>query len=132
MRPLVRIKFMCSNATFYNKKVAYKFTLSENILNYLQTLKAHGLETFYWTPGTSSQNEVEFVTQNRRGEVVPIEVKSGDNVSSASLSKYQKRSNAPVAIRISTRNLGFENSILSVPLYAAFCIDEQSITWPAC
>lgn len=68
--------------------------------------------------------EVEFVVQTRGGEVVPIEVKSGDNVRSRSLQVYAEKSNAPVAIRISKKNIGIENGIFSVPLYAVFCLDD--------
>jgi len=104
----------------------FRGALAENYV--MGALRANGLETFYWTPGTSSQNEVEFVVQNRRGQVVPIEVKSGDNVASASLNSYRKKSKAPVAVRISARNFGLENGIFSVPLYATFCLDEQSLS----
>lgn len=94
----------------------------------MQQLAARSIETFYWTPGTASSNEVEFVVQNRRGHVVPIEVKSGPNVRSASLARYREKSGAPYGVRLSTKNFGFENGLYSVPLYAAFCLDETSLT----
>jgi len=103
----------------------FRGALAENYV--MQALTANNLETFYWTPGTTSQNEIEFVLQNRLGQIIPIEVKSGDNVRSASLSTYLQKTGAPYAIRLSTRNFGYENSIFSVPLYAAFCIDEKSL-----
>jgi len=103
----------------------FRGALTENYV--MQALVANDLETFYWTPGTTSQNEVEFVVQSRAGSIVPIEVKSGDNVRSASLRNYQEACKAPYSIRLSTKNFGFASGILSVPLYAAFCIDEQSL-----
>jgi predicted AAA+ superfamily ATPase len=103
----------------------FRGALAENYV--MQALKANGLATFYWTPGTTSQNEVEFVVLNRHGAIIPIEVKSGDNVRSTSLINYRDKTAAPYAIRISARNFGFENGILSVPLYAAFCIDERAL-----
>jgi len=103
----------------------FRGALAENYV--MQTLVANDLNTFYWVPGTTSQSEVEFILQNRHGVLIPVEVKSGDNVNSASLNMYIKKSKCPFAIRISAKNYGFENGILSVPLYAAFCIDEQSM-----
>jgi len=103
----------------------FRGALAENYV--MQALAANELEPFYWTPGTSAQSEVEFVIQNRRGVIIPIEVKSGDNVRSISLRHYQQKTGAPYAIRLSTKNFGYENGIFSVPLYAAFCLDEQSL-----
>lgn len=55
-------------------------------------------------------------------ELIPIEVKASDNVSSKSLKMYANQYNPKYAIKISTKNFGFTNGIKSVPLYATFCI----------
>lgn len=99
--------------------------LAENYV--MESLVANGLAPFYWTPGTSSSGEVEFVLQTRRGTIVALEVKSGDNVRSRSLNTYLKKSESAVAVRLSAKNFGFENRIFSVPLYAAFCLDEEAL-----
>ncbi|HIY84039.1 MAG TPA: AAA family ATPase [Candidatus Rubneribacter avistercoris] len=104
---------------------AFRGALAENYV--MQSLVANGLETFYWTPGTTAQQEVEFVMQNRAGQIIPIEVKSGDNVRSRSLKVYLEKSSAPCAIRLSTKNFGQDGRIVSVPLYAAFCLDEEAL-----
>lgn len=103
----------------------FRGALAENYV--MQALVANGVETFYWTPGTTAQQEVEFVVQNRKGQVVPLEVKSGDNVRSTSLRRFMDKSKAPCGIRLSTKNFGLEGNVMSVPLYAAFCLDEQSL-----
>lgn len=103
----------------------FRGALAENYV--MQALVANGMETFYWTPGTTSQNEVEFVLQNGLGQVVPVEVKSGDNVRSRSLNAYRERSGAPCAIRLSAKNFGKGDGVLSIPLYAAFCIDGKAL-----
>lgn len=46
-------------------------------------------------------------------------------VKSTSLNKYIIKNNPKYAIRISSKNFGFENNIKSVPLYAVFCIKKQ-------
>ena len=37
--------------------------------------------------------------------------------------KLRKRSFPGSAIRLSSKNFGFEDGLYSIPLYAAFCID---------
>lgn len=108
-----------------NLSAAFRGAVAENYV--MQALCANDVESFYWTPGTTSRNEVEFVVQSRYGQVVPIEVKSGDNVASASLRAYCGKSAAPVAVRVSAKNFGFDGGLFSVPLYAAFCLDQPAI-----
>lgn len=103
----------------------FRGALAENYV--MQSLVSNGIQPFYWTPGTSSSGEVEFVVQTRRGTIVPMEVKSGANVRSRSLNAYREKSKAPVAVRISEKNFGFESGILSIPLYAVFCLEEESL-----
>jgi hypothetical protein len=54
--------------------------------------------------------------------IIPIEVKSGDNVRSKSLKVYCEKYRPTKSIRVSSRNFGFENNIKSLPLYAVFCL----------
>jgi predicted AAA+ superfamily ATPase len=90
--------------------------------NYImQQLTARGIEPFYW--GTASKSEVEFVFRSKDGDIVPLEVKSGKNVTARSLESYRNAYSPKYVIRCSTKNFGFENGIRSVPLYAAFCIE---------
>ena len=103
----------------------FRGALAENYI--MQALTANSLQPFYWMQGSTSQYEVEFVLQTRHGGLVPIEVKSGRNVSSASLRNFVDKSKAPYAIRFSSKNIGYEGGILSLPLYAAYCVDEQSL-----
>lgn len=61
---------------------------------------------------------------NINGDIIPIEVKSGNNTTSNSLNYYIKRFNPKYSIRISTKNFGFSNNIKSIPLYAAHLLSE--------
>lgn len=84
-----------------------------------ESLTALGYPLHYWTSQNSA--EVDFVIQ--QGEFsIPVEVKSADNVRAKSLKIYMEKYNPPYAIRISTKNFGYENGIKSIPLYAAFCL----------
>lgn len=65
--------------------------------------------------------EIDFLV-DIKGDIIPIEVKTSDEVKSTSLNKYIVKYSPKYAIRISSKNFGFENGIKSVPLYAVFCI----------
>lgn len=98
----------------------FKGGLTENYVN--TQLVSAGFKPFFWR-NDKGTNEVDFVI-NLGGKLIPVEVKSGDNVHSASLKEYVKLFQPEWSIRISERNFGFENNIRSVPLYATFCIQE--------
>ncbi len=95
----------------------YKGTLAE--LYVLEELVASGVEPYYWNPNQNT--ELDFVYQSSQGEIIPIEVKSGQRTRSKSLDKFMKKYGAE-AIRLSTKNFGYEDGIKSVPLYATWCI----------
>jgi predicted AAA+ superfamily ATPase len=83
-------------------------------------LTSNGYTPYYWE--SNGKAEVDFVIQNTSGEVIPIEVKSSENVRSKSLQQFISKYNPAYSVRISTKNFGFENNIKSVPLYAVFCL----------
>ena len=73
----------------------------------------------YWL-NEKPRHEVDFLMQVGNG-VVPAEVKSGENVKSPSLSYYRRKypDRTPLAVRLSLRNLAYEEGVLSLPLYLA-------------
>lgn len=95
----------------------YKGIIAEN---YVATqLLVNNQTLMYWESGNKA--EIDFILYNDDG-IIPIEVKANDNVGSQSLKVYMNRFAPQYAIRISTKNFGFENNIKSVPLYAAFLV----------
>ena len=97
-----------------NRNMLYKGVLAENYV--AQVLYAKTRELYYWQLG--SMYEVDFLI-NIEGDIIPIEVKASDNVSSKSLNYYIERYKPKYSVRISSKNFGFENNIKSIPLYAA-------------
>lgn len=88
--------------------------------NYVNTqLVMNGYTTYYWESARGA--EIDFVIQ-RDGQLIPIEVKSADNTKAKSLKVYMETYKPSYAIKLSTKNFGFENGKKTVPLYAAFCI----------
>lgn len=82
-------------------------------------LKSKGYDIYYWK--SDGKAELDFIIQKDL-DIVPIEVKSSIRTKSRSLDVYMKKYKPNYAIRISEKNIGFENNIKSVPLYAVFCI----------
>ncbi len=101
-----------------DKTFIYKGAITENYV--AQELSSREESLYYWTSKRSA--EVDFTLYSEEDGIIPIEVKSGNNVRSVSLNLYMKEYSPKYAIRFSTRNFGFENSIKSIPLYAVFCV----------
>ena len=55
------------------------------------------------------------------GKVIPLEVKSVENTKAKSLTVYIGLNKPAYAVKLSTKNFGFEDGKKTVPLYAAFC-----------
>ena len=99
----------------------YKGVITENYV--ANQLLANEIPLFYWK---NKQNvEVDFLIETKDG-IIPIEVKSSDNTQSKSLKIYNGLFNPPYAIRMSTKDFGYnsETKIKSVPLYATFLIKD--------
>ncbi len=96
-----------------------KGALTENYV--ASALLTNGYIPYYWE--SEGKAEIDFLIQTKKGEVIPVEVKSAENVRSKSLLQFISRYNPQFSIRISAKNFGFENKIKSIPLYAVFCID---------
>ena len=100
----------------------FKGGMTENYINI--QLSMNGLRTYFWR-NENGTNEVDFIV-SLDGKLIPVEAKSGENVRSDSLKEYIRKYSPRYAIRVSARNFGFENGIKSVPLYAAFCIKDDT------
>lgn len=89
----------------------------------MQQLVSNRLTPFYWE--SNGKAEVDFVVQ-LNSSAIPIECKSADNVQAKSLKLYMQKYKPKYAIRVSSKNFGFENNIKSIPLYAVFCIQQNN------
>ncbi len=99
----------------------FKGGMTENYVN-TQFTSSH-LKTYFWRNDKGTK-EVDFII-SLQGKLIPVEVKSSEHVTASSLNEYMKINQPEYAIRLSERNFGFENNILSVPLYAVFCIKDN-------
>lgn len=110
----------------------FRGALAENYV--MQALTANGVRTFYWMRNDKVGNgEIDFVFQDGRARVIPVEVKSARNVKAKSLARFMRDGRAPYALRLSEANFGIEpiegtDAVMrSLPLYAAFCIGPEGL-----
>ncbi len=96
----------------------FKGALAENYV--MQALVTNGISPYYWS--SQGKAELDFVFQDRQGNIVPLECKSADNVRAKSLKNFVSLYEPVYSIRVSAKNFGFENGIKSVPLYGVFCL----------
>lgn len=66
----------------------------------------------YWTSGNEA--EVDFMVQFKN-EIIPVEVKSDENVRSRSLTFYAKKYNPDLRIKYSLKNLSYNEGLLNIP-----------------
>jgi predicted AAA+ superfamily ATPase len=94
--------------THYKGGLAEQFALQELIA------ADDTLPVYYWATDKNTA-EVEFVLQF--GDVVPVEVKSAQNVKSESLDAYRGKFHPARAVRASLKKFGVKDGLYSVPLY---------------
>ncbi len=96
----------------------FKGALTENYV--CSAMAANNYTPYYFEKNQTL--EIDFIIQDKEGNIIPVEVKSAEHVRATSLNNYIKKYSPKYSIRISGKNFGFENGIKSVPLYAVFCI----------
>ncbi|MDD4357859.1 MAG: AAA family ATPase [Smithellaceae bacterium] len=80
----------------------------QNILPIFETLPR------YWTSGNLA--EIDFLVQFN-SKIIPIEVKSNENIRSKSLSVYEKQYQPSLRIRYSLKNFSFDGNLINIPLF---------------
>ena len=96
-----------------NELGVYKGAIYENITAQMLIKNHHDL--YYYEPTTRS--EIDFILQEK-GNIIPMEVKSGNNTRAKSLHAYVEKYNPVKAYRFSTRNVNAEDPIIkNYPLY---------------
>jgi predicted AAA+ superfamily ATPase len=89
----------------------FKGALAENYI--LQSLLTQFEESpRYWTSESSA--EIDFLVQFEN-EIIPVEVKSEEQVKSRSLTLYNEKFNPKLRIRYSLKNLSYRDGLLNIP-----------------
>lgn len=94
----------------------FKGALTEQYV-FQQLIQESELSVFYHT-FDNSKYELDFLIQTANGEVIPIEVKSGENVKSNSFRLFCQKNSPKKAIRTSLADYKVESWMINLPLYA--------------
>ena len=100
-----------------------KETLYENHI--AKTLAENGFSLYYYQ--SDGKAEVNFVVQNRMGQIIPIELTTKTNSKAKSLSVFMKKYTVPEGYRITENNFQTKKDIRYIPIYATFCLDNLTI-----
>ena len=93
----------------------FKGALAENYV--LQSLMSQfGEMPSYWT--SNGKAEVDFLL-SFQNEILPVEVKSGENTRSRSLAVYDEENHPKVKLKYSMRNLFYQEGLINIPLFLA-------------
>ncbi|MBQ3715004.1 MAG: ATP-binding protein [Fibrobacter sp.] len=104
-----QILIKCDLIAEYNGGLAEQFIL--------QQMKAQQIDPIYYHSTDDSRLEIDFMIQSE-GELLPIEVKSGESVRANSLSKLLQSNPELHAIRYSMLPYKEQGQLTNVPLYA--------------
>ena len=95
--------------------VEFKGALAEQFV--FSELRSIG-ETLYYYTNDDSRNEIDFIISFNTS-ILPIEIKSGQNLKSASLNSFIEDNNLKKAIKFSTLPYKKNKVIINAPLYLA-------------
>ncbi len=109
------------------KASSFRGALAENYV--MQQFCSENIKTYYW--GVPSKQEIDFLARNKAGDIIPMEVKSGDNVRSNSLDGFRRKYEPPYVVRFSTKNFGTDKFVQSIPLYTACYYAKEFIPSPS-
>lgn len=91
----------------------FKGTVSEQFV--LQQLISQGYHPYYWAP-ENSHTEIDFLIQ-KENQIIPIEVKSAENIKSRSLKSYYDTYQPEICIRTSLAGFKKQEWMQNIPLY---------------
>ena len=100
-----------------------KETLYENHI--AKTLVEAGYALYYYQ--SEGKAEVNFVVQNRMGQIIPMEITIKTNAKAKSLSFFMKKHTVAQAFRITENNFSTKKDIRYIPIYATFCLENDKI-----
>jgi len=109
------MKIIAENTALFTE---FKGAIAEQFV--FQELR-HSLDkkTYYWS-NENGDAEIDFLTQDSNGNIIPVEVKSGINLRAKSLSFFVEKYSPKYSVRTSLADykVNAPNNIIDMPLYA--------------
>jgi predicted AAA+ superfamily ATPase len=93
----------------------FKGALTEQFV--YQQLKLNKELSVNYFPFDSNKYEIDFIIQNEEDEIIPIEVKAGENLRAKSFKLFCEKHHPKIAVRTSLSNYRQESWLTNVPLY---------------
>lgn len=90
-----------------------------------KTLVEAGYSLYYFQ--SEGKAEVNFVIQNRMGQIIPIEIATRTMSKAKSLSVFMKKFIVQNAYRITENNFSTRKEVRYIPIYAVFCLNETKM-----
>ncbi len=115
---LVNKSHMSVNTIITGESNIFMGAVTENYI--AQQLASKNYPLYYWAT-SNSQAELDFVLQ-KDDKITAIEVKKGEHVRSRSLSVFKQKYSPQYSVRLSQKNFGKTDDVISIPLYAAFLL----------
>lgn len=107
----------------------FRGALAENSV--MQALVSNDLQAYYWMPPSSwnATGELDFILQTDRMRLVPVEVKSAQNVRAKTFNAFMERCGAPYGYILSANDFATSETsggkqVRHLPLYAAYCLED--------
>ena len=97
----------------------FKGALTENFILNMLLFNYEDKPNYY----VFDRHEIDFILQEKN-EIIPIEVKSSENIRNVSLTRFNEINENKISVRFSTRNLDKSGKILNIPIFMAEYIDK--------
>lgn len=101
--------------------IEFKGALTEQYV-LQQLVSTRQFKPFYWSP-QNVQAELDFIIEYENN-IIPVEVKSSENLQAKSLRVFQQKFEPQIAIRTSMSTFRNEGWLINVPLYSVCSIPE--------
>ena len=122
---LLRVRSGLSSETILGENglyVRFKGAFAENYV--LNELKQIGKDPYFWRSDNSA--EVDFIYEDR-SRIIPVEVKSADNVQAKSYKQYCTKYKPEIGFKLSLKNIAenlcVDTKTFNIPLYLCWNID---------
>lgn len=97
----------------------FKGALTENFILNMLYFKYNEKPNYF----VFDRHEIDFIIQEEN-EIIPIEVKSSENVNNVSLTRYNESRDNKISVRFSAKNLDKSGKILNIPIFMVEYIDK--------
>lgn len=97
----------------------FKGALTENFILNMLLFKYEDRPNYY----VFDRHEIDFIIQDKN-EIIPIEVKSSENINNVSLTRFNESNENKILVRFSARNLDKSGKILNIPIFMAEYVDN--------